>query len=202
MREPNGERRAVALDHRHVGRLDRDDRRTQAVRYEISSGNRRGTVGRSGTARHLPGHREVVAAAAFLLQRFDVITKAVGQRYGGGLLRCIRVPFARVSPGGHRSNLDFVRWIFVRAQVKNGVVVAGNPEDVAARHRRYQQRAHPLAIVVGEVGGRFKGAFDKLLVGTRRKFRCARQVRDRVAVDVVVHLPHDTIGLGQCADRE
>src|SRR5436309_14460432 len=98
MREPNGERRAVALDHRHVGRLDRDDRRTQAVRSEISSGNRRGTAGRSGTARHLPGHREVVAAAALLFQRFDLITEAVGPRTGGGLLRWLRVPFGPLSP--------------------------------------------------------------------------------------------------------
>src|SRR5207249_5943301 len=151
MRELDSEGRGAAFHYGHIRRLDRDDRRAQSVGDQVTSRDRRSTIGGRGITRFSPGHREIVATTAFFLQRLDVVPESVGQGDGGRFLRGISVPLPRIRPGGNGRDLDLVRRVFIRAQVQRGIIVAGNPEEVAARYRRNQERAHPLAVIVGKI---------------------------------------------------
>ena len=73
--QQDGERRRAALDDAEIGRLLRDDGWPKSIDEQAVVGN--GFL--DGAVGQTPAHRQIVAAAAFLLERLDVVLLAGGE---------------------------------------------------------------------------------------------------------------------------
>ena len=98
--------------------------------------------------RHGPTHRQVVTAATLFLERFNVIFLAGDQIDRCRLLGAVNIPNLGIGPAGHRGNQGGIGWTGIGAQPQCAVVVAGNPEHIAAGKWRGDESTNSRAIIV------------------------------------------------------
>ena len=189
MRERHAETGAAPFKDRHIGRLLSYDWRAKTVNEHAIVRDRP----LESRVRQLPAHRQIVAATTLLLQRLDVIALAGLKRDRSGLLVGFFGPFAGRSPCVNRRDLDLVSRLIVCAQVKSAIIVARNPENVAAGGRRYEQRAHSLAITVRNIRRSLENRLDRFVRRIVRKIWAAGQVANSVAADVQIDLAQNAV---------
>ena len=140
-----------------------------------------------------PADREVIAAAAFFHQGFDVILLPRHQRNRGAFLRGVFVPFATVRPVGVESDADAATRLVVGREPQFDVVVARDPEGVAASRGRGEKTAHALTIVLGNIGW----CLERRECAARRRRGANRNRGYGRAAHVVPHIARD----GLCFSR-
>ena len=70
--------------------------------------------------------------------------------------RGILIPLTRVRPFGNPANSHLARRVIVHGKPQFAIVIARNPERVAAGHRCRDIPAHTRAVVISPVGWRFE----------------------------------------------
>jgi len=145
--------------------------------------------------RCLPGHGEVVAAAAFLLQGLHVVTQPSLQTDHGRLLLGVLGPLARAGPSGNIGDSRLVGRILVRREPQLAGVVAGNPEPVVARDGGQQIAAHPAAVIVRPVAAGLEQRAVLAPAGAAREARVRGQVAHGGAGDAQPVFPEDAVAV-------
>ena len=108
----------------------------------------------------------------------------------GGLLAWELIPLTRVRPVGDPANSHLVGRVIVARKPQFAVVIARNPERVAAGRRCRDIPAHTRAVVISPIGWRFKA---RQRVSEIRR-RTHRNVRDGGAADPYPYLTGDRAG--------
>ena len=139
-------------------------------------------------ARPGPPHRKVVSTVPFLLQRLHIIALICVQMDGGGLLARKLIPLTRVRPVWDRGDFHLVNKVIVGRKPQLALVIARNPECVAAGHRCRDIPAQTRAVVISPVGWRFEAR--QRVSGIRRP-RPYRDQRDVGAADPCPYLTAD-----------
>ncbi len=107
----------------------------RCVRYQVHAGNN--LPQDAGAAE---SHSQIVASIAFFVQGHDVVGPTGCQGFRSRLLRSVFGPLAGIGPGVGAFNIcdfDGIGRIFVRTEPELAVVIAGDPERITPRYRRY-----------------------------------------------------------------
>ena len=155
----------------------------------------------------------MVPAAAFLVNRLNVIAAATLQRDGfrdvlaqrparatAAAAAGIAGVFAEAGPLRLAGDLHLVRRIHVRAEVKDRAVVGGDEEPIVASERRGNER-HDLCAVIIALSAAAIGVLERTDrghdIGRVREIRMAREVGNVDAIDIVVLVKaHAALAIG------
>ena len=200
-RHTYGEARHRLLGHERVD-ADRLRRNVlaQADRSAASAGidadaactDRRQAVGIGRIRIQLGRDLDVVAAAAFLIDTFDEVLLAGGQRLGRGEMRR-----ERTAAAGLLSNLDLAGGINASGvQVQLRGVIAAQIEYPVAGGGRDEHAMHATAIVVPIIGGsKGRHGVKRIEVPCFRRViritRIASEIGHGHAANVVVRIEHE-----------
>ena len=112
----------------------------------------------------------------------DLLSKLWRRTFGWEL-----IPLTRVRPLWDPGDSHLVGRVIVARKPQLAIVIAGNPECVAAGHRCRDIPAHTRAVVISPIGWRFEA---RQRVSEIRR-RTHRDVRHRVAADPCPYLTAD-----------
>ena len=153
-------------------------------------------VERNGSLVHAirahPSNRQIVPAAAFFLEGFNVIARTRNQGDRGAFLLGQAVPLAWGGPTQDPGDPTGLIRTGVGTQEQSGVVIGSDPEGVLATQWGREDAPQALSIILGHIGGGLEKIRDD--VGGRRLIGKSRVVGQRIEChtrNVAEHLPQE-----------